>query len=500
MARPELAYRTVREVVPGDDRYRCVCDEGHSFHVAPFLGCFLQVSDRLAPLGAADQEVHTDFLVERGTRQAKRTLLSAGIGHVTQPKAGRNGASYVRAEMPIGAATKAIHIDTSALRRYFYLLEENGSGESLYGVLGITNEASPADLRLAWRLRSVELNAGHDSDRDRVRAERAFNVLAHPDLRTCYDALLRSPDAPALFPYGGHGWILVEGQLSPDADIFFGCRIIAYRPEMSLRRLTLLLRRGEFLADRVVCRDPRRKVEVWLDGGLLPLRWDVTWNQWKHWLKSRIEVEATLVHAGRYRLHQGEWRLVNWQAALPSRLQVTLPENLADDIEQAKAIHALLGEHAAVVERIRKQVESHPVEHTVIARWFDELAVSPRLKPQHVTWRPDYEPFYFDQLREKSRSWFLIRDEYLFDWEHALVAEIPQPGHATYIYRRPENLEDFLCRYARATRKDVRQNRDNVGRDLGFVGRVVRGRKKKRWLADVLKQADQSSDYVESFD
>ncbi|MCP5114468.1 MAG: hypothetical protein GY953_26870, partial [bacterium] len=310
MARRELAFWTVRELVPEDKRHRCICDEGHFFHVAPFLGRFLQVSDRVAPLVGASEEVLTDFLIERSARYGNRTLLSANIGHVTQPKTGHNGASYVRAEMPGCAPTNAIHIETAALRRYFYLLDEDHADESLYRVLRTTEEASPADLRLAWRLRSLELDASHDSTRDRGRVERAFNVLAHPDLRTCYDALRSSPDAPALFPYGGLGSILVEGQLSADADLFFARRIVAYRPKMGTRRLTLLLRRCEFLTERVVCRDPRRKVEVWLDGGLLPLSWDITWNQWRHWLKSRLEVEATLVHAGKYRSHQGEWQLV----------------------------------------------------------------------------------------------------------------------------------------------------------------------------------------------
>jgi len=60
-----------------------------------------------------------------------------------------------------------------------------------------------------------------------------------------------------------------------------------------------------------------------------------------------------------------------------------------------------------------------------------------------VTWRPDYEPYYFEQLRKRSRTWFLFRDEYLFVWRKVLIAEIPEPGHATYLFAKPENLDDF---------------------------------------------------------
>jgi hypothetical protein len=111
----------------------------------------------------------------------------------------------------------------------------------------------------------LELDAAGSPARDRAQIERAFNVLAHPDLRSCYDAMRKDEDAPALFPYGGFGSIIVEGDLSEDGEAFFADRIIAYKPEMTSRRLSLLLRRCEFFVDRVICRDPRRKVEVWLD-------------------------------------------------------------------------------------------------------------------------------------------------------------------------------------------------------------------------------------------
>ena len=54
--------------------------------------------------------------------------------------------------------------------------------------------------------------------------------------------------------------------------------------------------------------------------------------------------------------------------------------------------------------------------------------------------------------------------------------------------------------YSSATRDDIRRNRDNVATELGFIGRIVRGRKKKRWLNDVLKLAGDKTDYVEVFE
>lgn len=90
-----------------------------------------------------------------------------------------------------------------------------------------------------------------------------------------------------------------------------------------------------------------------------------------------------------------------------------------------------------MVEKIRTEVEKQPVEHARIQDWLDRLRASMHLKPQHVTWCPDYEPYYFEQLRKRSATWFLFREEYLFAWSDVLISEIPQPGHATYVFKKP---------------------------------------------------------------
>lgn len=51
--------------------------------------------------------------------------------------------------------------------------------------------------------------------------------------------------------------------------------------------------------------------------------------------------------------------------------------------------------------------------------------------------------------------------------------------------------------YSKATREDLRRNRNNIASELGFIGRVVRGPKKKRWLNDVLRLAGEKADYME---
>jgi hypothetical protein len=486
-------------VSPGPGYFGCAFGDGTTAQIPAFLGRFLRPCDGLAFLSPANTEV----LIRRQPPRARpQEFLFATIGYVAQPKASNSAGYLVRAELPkCSGKPESLFLSASALRRYFYQFDGETRRPSLYALLAASETASPADLRLAWRLRSLEFDVAGSQPRDRAQIERAFNVLAHPDLRNCYDALRRDEDAPALFPYGGFGSIVVEGRLSENGEAFFADRILAYKPEMTTRKLSLRLRRCEFFADRVVCRDPRRRLEVWLDTNLLPgLDWDLTWNHWKHWLGSRIEVDATLVHVGKYRFRNGEWILRQWYAALPSRLRASLPDTLSDDIEQARSIHELLGQHAELVRQIRIKLEKQPIEHIQIQHWFGQLPASAHLSPQHVTWKADYEPYYFEQLRNRSRTWFLFRDEYLFLWQNVLIAEVPEQGHATYLFAKPDNMDAFLRKYSAVTREDIRRNRDCLASDLGFVGRVVRGRRKKRWLADVFKLAGEKADYVEAFD
>lgn len=486
-----IDHQPIHAVKPGHSAGMSVQTASSVLTVPSFLGQRLRPGDRIAQAGPEA------FLVE--PRGKKEHWLHAPIGYASRPKQNKKGEWMVRAEIAnCAGCPNAIFISGDALRQYFYLL---GSTQTLYQILGCSPDSTLDMLRMAWRIRSLELQTQAESSPAASLAERAFNVLANPDLRRCYDALLVDEDAPPVFPYGGFGLILVEGQLAPDNTALFAHRILGYRPNVTHRKLSLLLRQCEFLADRIVCRDPRRKIEVSIDAGPLGgVHWDLTWNQWRHWLQSRIAVDAAFVQSGKYQFAKGEWVLRRWLAALPSRLKVKVPENLAADIERARGIHRLLGENADVVDRVRAQIERQPVEHTVVQRWFDELAVSPHLQAQHVAWCPDYDAYYFGQLKRRATTWYLFGREFLFALPNVVVSEIPQAGHATYVFAKPQSLEVFMRRYGSTTRDDIRHNRANRATDLGFVGRVVRGARKKRWLASLLKLAGEKADYMEALE
>ena len=125
----------------------------------------------------------------------------------------------------------SIRIGSDTLRDYFYVADRQGKWErqrTLYQALQASVSASPAELRLAFKLRDLELRAFHAPKGECRALERAFNILAHEELRACYDALLKDSLAPAVFPSGSFGSILVVGERSRTGDAFFTKRILAF--------------------------------------------------------------------------------------------------------------------------------------------------------------------------------------------------------------------------------------------------------------------------------
>ncbi len=469
---------------------RCHLSNEESILVPAMIGRRLQTNDMVSFVPSDPKNTAQNLLVKRSGVARSTELLFTTVGLAARFPKGESG-QYLEVEVPHPNVIEKMYLSAVAIREHFYLLAgEESPKDRLYKALSSHPSARLTELRLAWRLKSIEHALSSDQSISKSHMERAFNVLANPALKESFDRIRFDDDALPLFPYGGYGSILVEGRLVEDGKAFIGNRILAFKPEMAEKKVSILLRSCEFLPDRIVCHDSRRKLEVWLDGGLLPgLNWDPSWNNWKHWIRSRLEVEATFVTSAKERLEQGERIVSKWCVALPSRLRVVVPEGLMADIVGARAFHALLGRHADLIRQIAAQIESHPAEHSLVEKWFRDFNAEPGLRPQHVSWQPDHDEFCFEELRKRSKTWFLFRDEYLFVWHKILIAEIPALGHATYIFSRPANLEEFMAAYGKTERDDVRRNRHDVASRLGFIGRVVRGQRKMRWLNDVLKRA-----------
>ena len=316
-------------------------------------------------------------------------------------------------------------------------------------------------------------------------------------MRACYDALLADPEAPAIFPYGGFGSLIVSGERSRDGQTFFAQRILGFSPERRRRRFHLPLRHCDFYEDRALCRDVRRRLQFWLDPAVLHALWDPTWNQWKHLVPAKMDVDATFVLSGKCCKRRGEWELVTWETALPSRLAVKLPADFPQQVEAARANYHRFGQYSRASDQIRLFLEHRAIERTELERMCSGLGIPSDFDVAQISWRPDYDPFFYRQLLLRARRVYLFRDEYIFDVEKAVVIETPQLGHATYVFAKPRNMESFLLLYTRTRKNDIRRNRDNTAERLGFLGRIIHGTNPRVWLKEIQERIGEKVESAE---
>jgi hypothetical protein len=137
-----------------------------------------------------------------------------------------------------------------------------------------------------------------------------------------------------------------------------------------------------------------------------------------------------------------------------------------------------------------------------IGRWNDlehmcsELRIPGDFDVAQISWRPDYDPFFYRQLARRARRIYLFREEYIFDVEKAVVVETPQLGHATYVFAKPRSMDSFLALYTEITKDDIRRNRNNVAERLGFLGRVIHGTNPRAWLKELRQRVGEGIDFA----
>jgi hypothetical protein len=468
--------------------------------VSRFLAPYVAIGDDIAfPVSTGDA-VRTEILITKnGGSGPKRYLYHVPIRHVSQPKQDKRNQHFVSAEVHQGGlGISTVFLPCAVLRDYFYRLPHADGRldhQTLYEILHIPASASPSELRVAFKLRDLELQTAGAARSHHVALERAFNIVGHPELRACYDALLTDPEAPAIFPYGGFGSLLVCGEPSRDGQSFYADRILAFSPELQRRRFHVALRRCDFYDDRALCRDMRRKLEFWLDPAALHTIWNRTWNQWKHLLGTKIEVDGTFVQTGKYRKRRGEWELLAWETALPSRLDVKVAADFQRQLETARTTYHRFGQYSQALDQIRLRLEHRAVEKAELERMCSTLRLPGDFDVTQISWRPDYDPFFYRQLSRRSRRIYLFRQEYIFEVEKGVVVETPQLGHATYVFAKPRIIDSFLDLYTKITKDDIRRNRNNAAERLGFLGRVIHGSNPRAWLKEIRQRIGEKAEF-----
>ena len=468
----------------------CVLASGATVLLPCLLASHIAIGDEITFAIPAGDAIGTEIYVSKAiSSRMGNSLYLAPIGYVTQPKSDKRHQSFVSAKIQQGnLGISAVFLLCDTVREYFYGVGDSKKGlvsAALYQTLRIGSAASLAEIRVAFKLRALELQAIGAGRAEHVKLERAFNILGHPELRAHYDSLLADPEIPAVFPYGGFGSLLATGERSRDGETFFVRRILAFVPDQRHRRLHLPIRDCEFYADKALYRDVRRKLQFWLDPALVHVAWDSSWNRWKHLLTSKIDVDGRFVRSGRWKRRGDAWQFVDWETGLPSRLSVKLPTDFEQEIERARTMYCRFGQYSRALDQIRLCLEHKAIERKDLQRICSELGIPNDFDIAQINWRPDYDPFFYRELSRRALRIYLFRNEYIFECERLIVVETPQLGHATYMFGKPRNIDNFLSLYTKATKSAIRRNHENIGERLGLVARLVHGADPRTWLREV---------------
>jgi hypothetical protein len=179
-------------------------------------------------------------------------------------------------------------------------------------------------------------------------------------------------------------------------------------------------------------------------------------------------------------------------------LEIKLPSNFQQQMETARTTYHRLGQYSRALDQIRLCLEHRAVERADLERMCSVLRLPGDFDVAQISWRADYDPFFYRQLSRGAHRIYLFRDEYIFEVEKAVVVETPQLGHATYVFAKPRNMESFLALYTRITKDDIRRNRNNAAERLGFLGRVIHGTNPRAWLKEVRQRIGERLDFATS--
>ena len=203
-----------------DDPAACVFANQTKLLLSRFLAKSVAVGDEITfPIPTPDAVGSEILVTKNATPGPSRYIYHAPIRYVSHSKQDKRNQYFVSAEVRGGSlGISTVFLPCEVIREYFYRVTPTANGvdhPTLYESLRIPASASPAELRVAFKLRDLELKTAWVPHDQRVALERAFNIVGQPELRACYDAMLVDPEAPAVFPYGGFGSLLVARRTFP---------------------------------------------------------------------------------------------------------------------------------------------------------------------------------------------------------------------------------------------------------------------------------------------
>jgi hypothetical protein len=124
--------------------------------------------------------------------RASQQLLCARIDLVFQPRQKSESPDwFIRAEVGGTSELKNIMFSADAVRQHFYPGSARDGRACLHKLLSTDESANLNGLRLAWRVKTVAARLSGAVD-IKVKAERAFNLLANPEVRSAFHVIPNS--------------------------------------------------------------------------------------------------------------------------------------------------------------------------------------------------------------------------------------------------------------------------------------------------------------------
>jgi len=147
----------------------CTLANGTNVLVSSLLARYVGIGDEIAFPISSEGKTGVEIYISKSSVSSglNRCLYQAPIGYVTQPKLDKLNQHFVSAEVQQKAlGLSAIFLPCGTLRDYFYRLASGTAKDetTFYEMLHIPPSASPAELRVAYRLRTLELGIGSRSN------------------------------------------------------------------------------------------------------------------------------------------------------------------------------------------------------------------------------------------------------------------------------------------------------------------------------------------------
>ena len=161
---PRIIRQRILSFSPGQDGIGCVLANHSKVLLPRLLASHAAIGDEII-FPIPDREVigAEVYLTKAPSLPLSNCFYLAPIGYATQPQLDKRDQTFVSARVQqdlLGISSIVLPCDT--LREYFYGIDDSKSGSvssTLYQLLRVATAASPAEIRVAYKLRTLELKS-----------------------------------------------------------------------------------------------------------------------------------------------------------------------------------------------------------------------------------------------------------------------------------------------------------------------------------------------------